>query len=65
MIIINGEFADQAEGKSLSSYLSESGYKQEKVAVERNGKIVPKSEYDDTVLRDNDEVEIVSFVGGG
>ncbi len=65
MIKINGEPMDHAEGKSLSAYLSESGYKREMVAVERNGKIVPKSEYDDTVLRDNDEVEIVSFVGGG
>ncbi|QNM05948.1 sulfur carrier protein ThiS [Qiania dongpingensis] len=65
MIKINGELLDQAEGKSLSAYLSECGYKREMVAVERNGKIVPKSEYDDTVLWDNDEVEIVSFVGGG
>ena len=34
-------------------------------AVERNGDIVPKAQYDETVLKDGDSVEVVSFVGGG
>ena len=36
-----------------------------RVAVERNGQIVPKAQYDGIVLEDDDVVEIVSFVGGG
>jgi len=37
----------------------------EKVAVERNRNIVMRSNFDTTVLEENDQVEIVSFVGGG
>ena len=64
MVTINGE-AVAAEGKSLSEYLAEAGYVCERVAVELNGDIVPKSAYDDTRLSAGDEVEIVAFVGGG
>ena len=31
----------------------------------RNGDIVPKAQYDKTVLQDGDSIEVVSFVGGG
>jgi thiS: thiamine biosynthesis protein ThiS len=31
----------------------------------KNGEIVPKAEYSDTVLKNGDSIEIVSFVGGG
>ena len=37
----------------------------QRVAVEKNGEIVPKAEYSDTVLKNGDSIEIVSFVGGG
>lgn len=36
-----------------------------KVAVERNGEIVPKSAHGATLLRDGDRLEIVVAVGGG
>lgn len=36
-----------------------------KVAVERNGEIVPRSQHPDTVLADGDKLEIVVAVGGG
>jgi len=36
-----------------------------KVAVERNGEIVPKSAHANTVITDGDELEIVVAVGGG
>ena len=36
-----------------------------KVAVERNLEIVPKSAYVTTMLKENDKVEIVHFIGGG
>lgn len=40
-------------------------YRAELVAVERNGQIVPRTEFGAAVLTDGDELEIVSFVGGG
>lgn len=65
MIKINGEPANEMAGKTVMEYLLASGYKRERVAVERNGEIVPKSTYEAVVLKDGDELEVVSFVGGG
>ena len=42
-----------------------SGRPTERVAVEKNGEIVPRALYGKTRLEDGDRVEIVSFVGGG
>ena len=64
MICINGEKIEKEEIK-LSSYLEESGINPQRIAVELNGEILPKSQYGDTVLKDGDIVEIVNFVGGG
>ena len=41
------------------------GYKDDRVAVELNGRIVPRSEYACVILKEDDSVEIVGFVGGG
>ena len=35
------------------------------VAVEYNGSIVPKNQYEEKILTDGDVIEVVSFVGGG
>ena len=52
-------------GKTVSEYLATTGYDPKRIAVERNGDIVFKSQYDVTVIDDGDSLEIVSFVGGG
>ncbi len=64
MVTINGEALD-AGGKTLAAYLAEAGYEQNRIAVERNGEIVPKASYGETRLQDGDVVEVVNFVGGG
>ncbi len=64
MLRINGNECDAA-GKTIREYLKQAGYEEVRVAVERNGAIVPKTEYKETVLADGDVVEVVSFVGGG
>ena len=64
MVKINGEFLDIA-GKTISEYLASTAYDPKQIAVERNGEIVFKSQYAETVLGDGDRIEIVSFVGGG
>lgn len=64
MIRINGE-EKNAAGKVLQDYLEENQYPLKRIAVERNGGIVPKAKYGETVLCDGDKIEIVSFVGGG
>lgn len=64
MVKINGENLNAA-GKTLAEYLAATNYDPNRIAVECNGDIVPKIQYGETVLKDGDNVEVVSFVGGG
>ena len=64
MVKVNGKALDIG-GKTLSEYLATTDYDPKRIAVERNGYIVFKSQYAETVLKDGDSLEIVSFVGGG
>lgn len=64
MVKINGEYVDTA-GKTVAEYLAGTDCDVKRIAVERNGEIVPKAQYDKTVLADGDSVEVVRFVGGG
>jgi len=50
---------------TLEALILMEGYGRDRVAVELNGRIVPRSEYAGVVLGDGDAVEIVGFVGGG
>ena len=64
MIRINGNDIT-ADGKTVAEYLESENYKMERIVVEINGNIIPKSTYAETILKDGDTVEVVSFVGGG
>ena len=64
MVKVNGGVMDIA-GKTIADYLVTTNYDMKLIAVERNGDIVPKGAYTETVLKDGDSMEIVSFVGGG
>ncbi len=64
MVKINGRSLELS-GTVLKDYLTEAGYDTARLAVEKNGEIVPKARYEDTVFEDGDVVEIVRFVGGG
>lgn len=64
MVKINGQELDFA-GKSIAEYIASTEYEQKRIAVEKNGDIVPKAQYAETILQDGDVVEVVCFVGGG
>ncbi len=64
-IKLNGENKTVKEGSSVSDLLSAFSIKPEAVVVELNLKIISKDNWETTVLQDNDNVEIVRFVGGG
>lgn len=64
MVHINGTAYDIA-GKTILEYLTEAGYDLKRIAVERNGTIVPKAQYAQAILKNGDLLEVVSFVGGG
>ena len=64
MVKVNGAELNIA-GKTVAEYLASTNYDPGRIAVERNGDIVFKSQYGETVLEDGDNLEVVSFVGGG
>ena len=64
-IRVNGEHRRVRAGLSLSELALELGLQPTKVAVERNLEIVPRSTLGQVMVEDGDELEIVTFVGGG
>ncbi|MDO4684012.1 MAG: sulfur carrier protein ThiS [Lautropia sp.] len=64
-IFLNGEPRQVATDQTLASLIEQLGYTGKRIATERNGEIVPKSQYTDTLLAAGDRLEIVVAVGGG
>lgn len=64
-IIVNGEPRRVSEGLTLAGLAADLGLAPEKVAVERNREIVPRSTLADVLIAAGDQIEIVHFVGGG
>ena len=64
-ITVNGEHKRVAAGQTLAELVVVLGLVPEKVAVERNLAVVPRSTLGEVVVEDGDDLEIVHFVGGG
>lgn len=64
-IRLNGEPYDIATPVTISALLAQLNIDPRIVAVEHNVTVVKRQQYDRTIVRDGDEVEIVKFVGGG
>jgi thiamine biosynthesis protein ThiS len=62
---VNGKHAECSGIITVADIITANGHNDERIAVELNGRIVPRSEYSCTLLNDNDSIEIVKFVGGG
>lgn len=63
-LTVNGETRRSAAA-TVAALVRELGLKPEKVAVEHNGEIAPRSTLEAVALADGDSLEIVHFVGGG
>lgn len=64
-IQLNGKPYSLSEGVNIDSLLEELSIPKGKVAIELNKKVLHKENYTKTVLKNNDQVEIVTFIGGG
>lgn len=62
---VNGKGIVLEETQRLYDFLVDQQLDMNTLAVECNGEIVPKSEYKNMILKDEDTLEIVRFVGGG
>jgi thiamine biosynthesis protein ThiS len=64
-VVINGESKTLEGPLTVEALLQEMGLGPERVAVELNRAVLPRAQHAGTVLRDGDQVEVVTFVGGG
>ena len=62
---VNGQAQRLEPGANVARLLEALELAGKRVAVEKNGEIVPRSRYADTRLADGDALEIVVAVGGG
>jgi sulfur carrier protein len=64
-IVVNGEPRPLPAPATISTLLGELGLAGRRIAVERNGEIVPRSLHESETLHPGDRLEIVVAVGGG
>lgn len=64
-ITLNGEPTPLNNVQTVADLIRHMGWEGKRIAVERNGEIVPKSQHARQALADGDEIEIVVAVGGG
>jgi sulfur carrier protein len=64
-IVVNGSGQSHPHPLTVRDLLLEMALAGKKIAVERNGEIVPRAEHAATLLADGDRLEIVVAVGGG
>jgi sulfur carrier protein len=65
VVRVNGEPRAHRAGSTLAALVADLGLVGRKIAVERNGAIVPRGQYAETCLAEGDQLEIVVAVGGG
>ena len=64
-IQLNGDTYEIINGTNLNELLNKLKLQKNKIAIEVNGEIIEKSKYPNLILRRDDKVEVVHFIGGG
>lgn len=64
-ITVNGKPRQVPAGFSVADLVEDLGFAGRPVAVERNREVVPKRAHADTAINAGDQIELVTFVGGG
>jgi sulfur carrier protein len=64
-LVINGKAEQLPDGLNASELIAHLGLQDERLAMEVNREIVPRSNFDSHRLKPGDRVEIVRAIGGG
>ena len=64
-IILNGDPHEIVQPVTVAELLAQLSIDARRVAVEHNLVVLKRNKFDDVVVREGDQVEIVNFVGGG
>jgi thiamine biosynthesis protein ThiS len=62
---VNGESRDVSDRSALSELVAQLSLSPACIAIELNGQVIRRTEWEQTVLAEGDRLEIVHFVGGG
>ena len=64
-LLVNGKPVELPDGSTVAALVSHLGVEPARVAIERNQDVVPRRTWAEAQLADGDQIEIVTFVGGG
>ena len=64
-ILVNGEKILLPKDSSIENLIEYLGYQNQRIAIEINESIIPKSSHSSFLLKDLDKVEVINAVGGG
>jgi len=64
-ILVNGEKISLPKDSSIEDLIVHLGYQNQRIAIEINESIIPKSIHSSFLLQDLDKVEVINAVGGG
>ena len=65
-LVVNGKNTDISDSMTVTELLAKEDVKMpQMVSVELNGRILKRSEFETTSLKDNDKVEFLYYMGGG
>lgn len=64
-LLVNGVEREVEAAATVAVLVSELELTPKRVAVERNGRLVPRAEHERTALAEGDRIEVVTLVGGG
>jgi len=64
-VTINGATRQLPDSNNVAALIEEMGLTGKRIALERNGEIVPRSRFATQQLADGDKLEVVVAVGGG
>ena len=64
-VLVNGDEKDFSSSISLTELITQLDLPAPRIAVELNREVVRRSDWGSTMLKDDDRIEIVHFVGGG
>ena len=64
-IQLNGKKVKIQRDLSIKDLIKKYRLKENKIAIELNGAILPKDHYKNKKIKNNDKIEIVQFIGGG
>ena len=63
--IINGDEFNFEQDLPVTEVLTSLELDQERIIVEFNGSLIKKENFNETIVRESDQLELLEFVGGG